>query len=139
MDNKKERNNTKNKKQQTKNKTKTLKNKTKNKQNKKTKQNKTKQKTKNKKTNKNKKKTASIVFSPQIIGVAKKPDIFLYSETLIVILLRAFSYSHGVKLSQHQCEKKCQHIDLVPKCEHRSNFTHYFPIEIGIKYGIKDF
>ena len=72
-----------------------------------------------------------IIFPPQIMETAKRPDIIIYSELAKILVLLELTVPSEQNLTNANIRKKCKYSELVAECENRSWTTHYFPVEIG--------
>lgn len=72
-----------------------------------------------------------IVFPPQILETAKRPDIIIYSERTKTVILIELTVPIEQNLTNANLRKKCKYSELVAECENRSWTTYYFPVEVG--------
>ena len=72
-----------------------------------------------------------VVFPPEIVETAKRPDIIIYSRCTKNVILIELTVPSEENLANAYARKKCKYQDLVADCENRGWTVFYFPIEVG--------
>ena len=74
---------------------------------------------------------SQIVFPPEIVETAKRPDITIFSTQTKNVIIIELTVPAEENLANAFARKKCKYQDLVAECENNGWSVNYFPVEVG--------